>query len=63
MSTGSPPDDRPVTRRGRPRVAERLEQVGTSLPVPYYERLKQFAHEQDMSVSKVVRQLLILRLR
>jgi hypothetical protein len=49
--------------RGRPRVQEPLEQVGTRLPVPYYDRLVQIAHDREMSVSGLVRQLLILRLR
>ena len=61
MSNG-PSDDRPIRQRGRPRVAERLEQVGTRLPIAYYDRLVQIANQRDTSVSSLVRQLLILRL-
>lgn len=49
--------------RGRPCIEQRLEPVSTSLPAPYYARLKEIARDRDVSVSKLVRQLLILRLR
>jgi len=48
--------------RGRPRVEERLEFVGTSLPKAYVQRLEQIAEQRDMKVSALVRQLLIMRL-
>lgn len=54
-----------VTRpRGRPRLDdEPLSQVGTRLPSSYHDRLIQLAKYHDKSVSALVRQLLILKLR
>lgn len=49
--------------RGRPTVDAPLSYVGTRLPVPYHDRLIQLAKHQDKSVSALVRQLLILKLR
>jgi|GEM_PF-2879164 len=48
---------------GRPRVAEPLERVSTRLPLPIYDRLVEIANQQDTSVSMLVRQLLVLRLK
>ena len=53
----------PVRRRGRPPAEERLEQVGVSLPPSYVKRLEQLAQVHDMSMSKLVRNIIILRLR
>lgn len=53
----------PARRRGRPRVDEPLERVSTRLPLPIYDKLVSAANQQDVSVSRLVRQLLILRLK
>lgn len=53
----------PVRRgRGRPPAAEPRTSVSTWLPASYHDRLIRVARQQDVSVSAVVRQLLILRL-
>jgi hypothetical protein len=60
------PDRAPVARGrqgGRPRVDEPLERVSTRLPVPAYDRLVKLANMHDTSVSNLVRQLLVFRLR
>ena len=49
--------------RGRPRVQEPLERVSTRLPLPVYDRLCEIAHQRETSVSMLVRQLLVLRLK
>lgn len=49
--------------RGRPRVDEPLERVSTRLPLPIYDRLVSIANERDTSVSMLVRQLLVFRLK
>jgi hypothetical protein len=56
----------PLERRrvGRPRVdMEPLERVSTRLPTPVYDRLVTIANERDTSVSMLVRQLLVIRLK
>ena len=53
----------PPRPRGRPRVEQRLERVSTRLPVPTYNQLVSIANARATSVSKLVRQLLVLRLR
>jgi hypothetical protein len=53
----------PTGRRGRPRVEEPLERVSTRLPLPIYDELVRKANARDTSVSMMVRQLLILRLK
>jgi hypothetical protein len=53
----------PVRPRGRPRVDEPLERVSTRLPIPVYDRLVEIANQRETSVSMLVRQLLILRLK
>jgi len=52
-----------VRPRGRPRVEEPLERVSTRLPVPVYDQLATIAKHRETSVSMVVRQLLVLRLK
>lgn len=49
--------------RGRPRVAEPRSTVSTWLPASYHDRLIRMANQQDVKVSALVRQLLVLRLR
>lgn len=64
MRNGSPPEDRQARPRGRPRVAEPLEESVTArLPVTQYRQLQDLADRRDMPVSTLVRQLLIFRLR
>jgi hypothetical protein len=50
-------------RPGRPRLEQPQSTVSTRLPPEYHDRLIKLANDQDASVSKTVRQLLILRLR
>jgi hypothetical protein len=50
-------------KRGRPRVSEPRSWVSTRLPVSYHDRLIQMANEKDVSVSMLVRSLLMLQLR
>ena len=52
-----------VRPRGRPRVDAPLERVSTRLPVPVYDQLTTIAKQRETSVSMVVRQLLVLRLK
>lgn len=49
--------------RGRPRVEQPLSSVSVRLPQAYHDRLIRLANLRDQSVSRTVRQLLILRLR
>jgi len=56
--------DQPQRPRGRPRVAEPLEESVTArLPLNQYRQLQDLANRRDMPVSTLVRQLLIFRLR
>lgn len=50
-------------RRGRPRVAEPRTHVSTWLPESEADQIARIAHRNDMSVSKVVRQLIRISLR
>lgn len=49
-------------RRGRP-PANPSTNVLTRLPNHYYDRLTQIAHRNGISMSAVVRQIVILRLK
>lgn len=62
MSARYPERIEPLRPRGRPRVEERMEPVATRLPVRDYDRLVRAANLQQMSVARLVRQLLILRI-
>jgi hypothetical protein len=54
----------PVQRsRGRPRVDEPMTTVCTWLPASQHDRLIEIAKQQERSVSAVVREFLVLRLR
>lgn len=55
--------ERRARPRGRPRVEEPLSAISTRLPASYHDRLIRIANAQEISVSAVVRQLLILRLQ
>jgi hypothetical protein len=50
-------------KRGRPRVEEPRSWVSTKLPISYHDRLIQIAAEKDVSVSMLVRSMLMLQLR
>jgi hypothetical protein len=50
-------------RRGRPRVSEPRSTVSTWLPAHAHDRLIQIAKREEQSISAVVRQLLIFRLK
>ena len=52
-----------VRRRGRPRVSEPMSFVSTRVPPSYHDRLIKMAAEKDVSVSRLVRSLLMLQLR
>lgn len=52
-----------VTRRGRPRAEEPSASVSVWLPARHHDMLIRLANKQDTSVSAVVRQLLVLKLR
>lgn len=48
---------------GRRPVDEPRSTVSTWLPASYHDRLIRMANQQDVKVSALVRQLLVLRLR
>ena len=50
------------SRRGRPRVDERLTPVSTRLPETTYDRLIKQANQQEKSVAAYVRELLDRRI-
>jgi len=56
------PDEEPV-HRGRPRNAEPSSSVSTWLTAGAHDKLIQLANEQDVSISALVRSLLMLRIR
>jgi len=49
--------------RGRPRVEEPRRAFSIWLPANQHDRLIELANQREQSVSKTVRQLLILRLK
>ena len=56
-------DDRPERRRGRPRSADPLlSPVTTHLPTKAHDRLIVLAKQREVSVSALVRRLLILQI-
>jgi hypothetical protein len=50
-------------QRGRPRVEEPLERVSTRLPLGVYDQLVRAANQRETSVSMLVRQLIVMRLK
>lgn len=54
------------TKRGRPRTVCREQETGSTvtsyLPAAYHDRLVSIAQQRQISVSTLVRNLLILRL-
>jgi hypothetical protein len=59
------PSDRPLPRRGRPPVTEKRldDMVSTRLPAAQYQQLTKLADLREISLSTLVRELLVLRLR
>ena len=53
--------DRP--RRGRPRAEEPCTSVSTWMPDRYHDRLIEMANEKNVSVSRLVRHLLVIQLK
>ena len=49
-------------RRGRPRVVEPRSTVSTWVPASYHDRLVKMANQRDVSVSMLVRSLLMLQM-
>jgi hypothetical protein len=49
--------------RGRPRVAQSSLRVSTWVPTPLADRLIQLAQKHDVSVSQIVRTMVVLQLR
>jgi hypothetical protein len=52
-----------VRPRGRPRAPEPGSSVSTWVPQAYHDRLIQLAEKHDVSVSSLVKTLLVLQLR
>jgi hypothetical protein len=50
-------------RRGRPRVEEPRSSVSTWVPASYHDRLIKMAEQKDVSVSMLVRSLLMIQLK
>lgn len=64
MTIDRRPDDLVTRPRGRPRVEHRMdEMVSARLPTTQYQQLLHMAEAQDVHLSTLVRQLLVLRLR
>ncbi len=57
--------DHPLPRRGRPPVTEKRldDMVSTRLPAAQYQQLTKLADLREISLSTLVRELLVLRLR
>jgi hypothetical protein len=62
MSERYPDGLRLTKSQGRPKVQERLEVVSARVDAFTYQSLVRSAHLQDISVSTLVRRLLIVRL-
>ena len=50
-------------RRGRPRCEEPRSSVSTWVPASYHDRLIKMAQNNDVSVSRLVRSLLMIQLK
>jgi hypothetical protein len=50
-------------KRGRPRVEEPRSSVSTWVPASYHDRLIKMAEQKDVSVSMLVRSLLMIQLK
>jgi hypothetical protein len=58
IEPGSPP----VRRRGRPKSAVESTALTTWVPTTYHDKLIKMANERHMSVSKLVKQILVLKI-
>lgn len=54
---------RPKGRRGRPRVPAPVERLSTRIPPAEYDRLARLARREGMSLSALVRQVILVVLR
>lgn len=56
---------RPIVRRGRPSLGDAAlrSNVSVCLPEPLHDRLIRLANERGVSVSQVVRQMILAHLR
>jgi hypothetical protein len=52
----------PVPKRGRPRVADANVKLTTWIPRSSYDRIAELARKHDVSMSGVLRNMVILRL-
>jgi hypothetical protein len=52
-----------LRKRGRPRVSEPRSSVSTWVPASYHDRLIKMAEQKDVSVSMLVRSMLMLQLK
>lgn len=52
-----------IGRRGRPRADVQCSPVSTRLPTPLHDKLIDMANQRQMSVSGLLRQIVIVRLR
>lgn len=53
----------PRERRGRPRAPEPMTSLSTWVPTRVYERYRQMAERQDMSVSELARRVLVIQVK
>ena len=59
------PRGRPINgarRRGRPRVEQPLSAISTRMPTNLHDKLVVLANKHEVSVSALVRQMLMLQL-
>jgi hypothetical protein len=50
-------------KRGRPKVEEPRSSVSTWMPATYHDRLIRLANQNEVSVSSMVRRILVLQLQ
>lgn len=56
--------ERPAApRRGRPRSEQPCTSVSTWVPTPYHDRLIKMANQRGMTVSSLVKQIIVIQLR
>lgn len=63
MFVVGPRSNQETRRRGRPRVSEPRSSVSTWVPASYHDRLIKMANQKDVSVSMLVRSLLMLQIK
>ena len=52
-----------IKKRGRPKVEQRLSSVSTNIPPDVHDRLIQQAKREEITVSRLIRRLIIFRLK